>query len=219
MKKSVKITLIIVGATIGVALLSGGIFGFSNYIKQKKCEHEYEVQKTVEATCTKDGYVASECTKCGKDKKDRVVATGHNPELVEAKAATCTEAGHTDGTKCIDCGEIVNGVDTLPARGHLPEVVKGTEATCLVSGISDGSVCKRCGEVLEEQKVIPALGHKLENIPAVEPTCTENGYTSGIICLHCSTLYTAPEEIPMLEHTDVDGNGKCDSCAGTVSAE
>lgn len=219
MKKSVKITLIIIGATVGVALLSGGIFGFSNYLKQKKCEHEYEAQKTVEATCTEDGYVALECTKCGKDKKDRIVATGHNPELVEAKAATCTEPGHTDGTKCIDCGEIINGVDILPARGHLPEIVKGKEATCLTDGISDGSVCKRCDAVLEEQKEIPALGHKLENIPAVEATCEKPGYTAGVICLNCGTLYTAPDEIPQLEHVDADGNDYCDHCEAKLNEE
>ena len=47
-----------------------------------------------------------------------IPATGHIPETVPGKAASCTEAGRTDGVKCAVCGETLTAQETIPATGH-----------------------------------------------------------------------------------------------------
>ena len=42
----------------------------------------------------------------------------HTEEVVTGKAATCEEAGLTDGKKCSVCGETLLAQETIPALGH-----------------------------------------------------------------------------------------------------
>lgn len=105
----------------------------------------------VPATCiqkgTKEYY---ECENCDKyvvndgefktswgDIVIKVDATNHvNTEKLDGKAATCTETGLTEGTKCTDCGATIKAQEDIPALGH-----KGGTATC-----KDKAVCEVCGE-------------------------------------------------------------------------
>lgn len=105
----------------------------------------------VPATCiqkgTKEYY---ECENCDKyvvndgefktswgDIYINVDATNHvNTEKLDGKAATCTEPGLTEGTKCTDCGTTIKAQEDIPALGH-----KGGTATC-----KDKAVCEVCGE-------------------------------------------------------------------------
>lgn len=51
-----------------------------------------------------------------------------NTETVPGKAATCTEAGLTDGEKCSDCGAILVEQENIPATGH--NYVDGVCSVC-----------------------------------------------------------------------------------------
>ena len=48
----------------------------------------------------------------------------HDPVDDAAVAATCTEAGHTAGTHCSICGDVLSGNEDVPALGH--EMVANT---------------------------------------------------------------------------------------------
>ena len=62
-------------------------------------------------------------------KTEALPATGHDTEIVGAKAATCTEDGYTGDEVCKTCGVTVKQGEVLPALGH---------------DYKDGK-CSRCG--------------------------------------------------------------------------
>ena len=86
-----------------------------------------------DATCTEDGTETAACDNgCGAT-DTRVVqgsALGHDPELVGAKPATCTDAGYSGDEVCKRCGELLKQGAAIPALGH---------------SFADG-VCTVCGE-------------------------------------------------------------------------
>ena len=57
---------------------------------------------------------------------------GHNPELKNAKPATCTEDGYTGDEVCTVCGETVKKGETIPAAGH-----DYKDGKCTVCGETD----------------------------------------------------------------------------------
>ena len=99
----------------------------------------------------------------------------HQEEIVEGKAATCTETGLTDGKKCSVCQETLVAQEEIAALGHKEVTVEGKAPTCTETGLTEGKTCGVCQETLVAQEEIAALGHKEETVEAVAPTCTENG--------------------------------------------
>lgn len=53
-----------------------------------------------------------------------------NTETIPAVAATCTEAGKTEGLKCADCGKVLTAQEEVPALGHVDD--------------NNDGVCDRC---------------------------------------------------------------------------
>ena len=70
----------------------------------------------------------------------------HNIVQIEAKDATCTQAGCTAGSKCSVCGMVFEKSTTIPAKGH-----KWTDATCTTA-----KTCLTCGATDDKA---PATGH------------------------------------------------------------
>ena len=129
---------------------------------------------TTAATCESEGvrtYTAT-ATFGGKtfteSKTEAIPAKGHTPETVPGKAATCTETGLTDGSKCSVCGAILTEQEVIPMAAHTPETVPGKAATCTSTGLTDGSKCSVCDIILTAQSVISAKGHT----PGKAATCT-----------------------------------------------
>lgn len=167
---------------------------------------------TTAPTCENAGVKTYTCTVCNATKTEAIDATGHTPVEVAEQPATCTEAGHTAGTKCSVCDAILSGMEEIPATGHTEVVDAAVAATCTKTGLTEGKHCSVCNTVLVAQKEIPAKGHTEVIDPAVEPTCTEPGKTEGKHCSVCNEIIVAQTEIPAKGHTEVIDAAKAPTC-------
>ena len=97
------------------------IIGKCVYCGKEIAESEHSVRQWTDhaPTCTEDGYRTGTCLVCGKTiREEGDPALGHTPVTVPGKAATCTEDGLTDGSKCSVCGVILTEQTTISALGH-----------------------------------------------------------------------------------------------------
>ena len=53
-----------------------------------------------EATCLREGSVLYTCSRCDEVRRESTPKGAHTPETVPGKAATCTDDGLTEGSKC-----------------------------------------------------------------------------------------------------------------------
>ena len=155
-----------------------------------------EGEITTSPTCENAGVKTYTCTVCNATKTEAIDATGHTPVEVAEQPATCTEAGHTAGTKCSVCAAILSGMEEIPATGHTEVIDPAVAPTCTEPGKTEGKHCSVCHEVLVAQEVIPAKGHTEEIRGAVEPTLTTPGYTGDKYCTACGELIEKGTEIP-----------------------
>ena len=125
---------------------------------------------------------------------------GHNPELKNAKPATCTEDGYTGDEVCKICGEVITKGEVIPATGHKTQLVNAKAATCTEDGYTGDEVCTVCNETVKKGEVIPALGHKTQLVGAKAATCTEDGYTGDEVCTVCGETVKKGEVIPATGH-------------------
>ena len=171
-----------------------------------------EGEITTAPTCENAGVRTYTCTVCNATKTEAIDATGHTPVEVAEQPATCTEAGHTAGTKCSVCAAILSGMEEIPATGHTEVIDAAKAPTCTETGLTEGKHCSVCNEVLVAQEEIPAKGHTEVIDPAVEPTCTEPGKTEGKHCSVCNEIIVAQTEIPAKGHTEVIDAAKAPTC-------
>ena len=135
----------------------------------------------------------------------------HETEKVNAKAATCTEAGNMEHWKCKTCNklfkdeaatnETTEAAVAIEALGHEPAEVPAKAATCTEAGNAQYWKCTRCNklfsdknatnEVSESGVVIPSLGgHKLTHTAAKDATCTAAGNIEYWTCSRCGKYFT-----------------------------
>lgn len=171
-----------------------------------------EGEITTSPTCENAGVRTYTCTVCNATKTEAIDATGHTPVEVAEQPATCTEAGHTAGTKCSVCDAILSGMEEIPATGHTEVIDAAKAPTCTETGLTEGKHCSVCNTVLVAQEVIPAKGHTEVIDPAVEPTCTKPGKTEGKHCSVCNEIIVAQTEIPAKGHTEVIDAAKAPTC-------
>ena len=97
---------------------------------------EWEV--VTAATCTEEGLEKRVCKNDETHVEERTItATGHTPETVGAKDATCTEDGYTGDSVCKTCNATLETGKVIAAKGHVDE---------------DGdSVCDVCKEKLSSE--------------------------------------------------------------------
>ena len=145
---------------------------------QRVCANNYEhveeetvtAQKIVkDPTCTENGiitYIANfknnafkPQTKIVDDKK----ATGHKVVVDQAKEATCTENGLTEGSHCSVCNEVIKKQEVIPSTGHKEVLDSAKEATCTNTGLTEGIHCSICNKIIKKQGIIPALGHDFKD--------------------------------------------------------
>lgn len=166
-----------------------------------------------EATCTEDGYTASNyCSRCDTEFGRNVikakghtwdgatcaspktcsvcgategVALGHNYDS-EVTPPTCEEYGYTLYT-CRTCGDTYTSDSTEPT-GHNWGIGGGWHvviaATCTDTG-EEKRECLNCQK--QEYRDIPATGHSTTST-VTAPTCTTEGYTTHA-CSNCHTSW------------------------------
>ena len=82
-------------------------------------QHDYgQWEITKAATCTETGSKKSVCAVCGDTQTQVIPALGHTEVTDPAVAATCTEAGKTEGKHCSVCNEVLVAQTTVDALGH-----------------------------------------------------------------------------------------------------
>ena len=162
-----------------------------------------EGEITTSPTCENAGVKTYTCTVCNTTKTEAIDATGHTPVEVAEQPATCTEAGHTAGTKCSVCEAILSGMEVIPATGHTEVIDAAKKPTCTETGLTEGKHCSVCNEVLVAQEVIPAEGHTPVEVAEQPATCTEAGHKAGKKCEVCGETLNGMEEIPATGHTEV----------------
>ncbi len=120
MKNMTKTLLVVMALVLTLA-------AFTACIVTPECTHQGGM-----ATCEE----AAVCELCGESYGE---ALGHVEETAEQKDPTCSEAGHTEGTKCSICGKAVSGMEEIP---KLPHTYDGCEDT-------DCNVCEEPREAGE----------------------------------------------------------------------
>ena len=139
---------------------------------------------TQQPTCTEAGVKTFTCTKCDATKTEDISPKGHTPETIPAKAATCTETGLTEGSKCSTCGIVLTAQTATDALGHLWDTDDcAAEAHCTRAGCT---ATRAAGE------------HIWNDTVTKQPTCTETGLKDRK-CTSCGTTETNIE-IPALGH-------------------
>ena len=129
-----------------------------------------------------------------------MAALGHTPEKIPAVAATCTETGLTEGSRCSVCGTILTAQQATPALGHSwGGWIVVQEASVAESGIMRRT-CDRCGET--EETPIPRIDTGDLNDSG---SLDDDDLLVMLACLHG----TQDENIK-LARADLDGNGSVD---------
>lgn len=113
--------------------------------------HDYQIESiNKEPTCTEDGEYVYKCSKCGKTETKKLPATGHNIELVNAKAATCTEKGYTGDKVCKKCGKTITIGSEIKAKGHrYPEIISFIKYETIEDSEHKGLMCNYSYEAIK----------------------------------------------------------------------
>lgn len=203
-------------------------------------------RKLTEACQDTDGDGDCLCDACGYEMPhtDKSKMT-----YVEAKAATCEEAGHTDYYKCNECGGtyLSDGSawdPTIDALGHIwtpvGKTVNGKHQMqcdrCDVysEGIGHYSEDGDCYCDVEGCNVL-VHSHRLIHVDKVEPTCGQDGTEAYYMYEGCGKMFdeylqpiTAPVVIEALDHDDsgewvaIEGGmhaKQCANCGETLTTE
>ena len=127
-----------------------------------------------------------------------VVKEGHKAVKDAAVAATCENAGKTEGSRCSVCNTVIKAQTTTAALGHSWDGGKITKAaTCTAAGTKTYT-CTRCKKTRTE--TIVATGHKVVKDAAVAATCETTGKTEGSHCSVCGTVLKAQTTVAALGH-------------------
>ncbi len=226
MKNISRILMIIVLLCLTVTMAVSCDLIFGEPAPDPNNDHVHELSEVAEvaASCTEAGtkayYKCSGCDKLFADAEgateieapEAIAALGHTEKVVAGKAATCTEAGLTDGVICTVCNTTITAQEEIPVANHTEETVAGKDATCTETGLTEGKKCSVCGTTLVEQKEIPVANHTEEIVAGKDATCTATGLTDGKKCSVCGTTLVAQETIAAKGHKDDDNNFKCDAC-------
>ena len=120
---------------------------------------------------------------------------------LSSSAATCADAGQTEGVVCSVCGLVISQQQELSALGHsMPDTWTETAATCSDAGEKVRS-CQREGCTYQESEEIPALGHSMPDTwTETAATCSDSGEKMRR-CQREGCTYQESEEIPALGHS------------------
>lgn len=167
------------------------------------CNHEYEEKILVAATCQKEGISKKTCKLCKTTENGTVPKAMHVEVIDPAIAATCSEAGKTEGTHCMNCNIVLKERETVEPLGHTEVIDEAIAATCTTPGKTEGKHCSVCNEVTLPQETVDALGHTEVIDEARAATCITTGLTEGKHCGVCEEVLVLQKHIDVLGHSTV----------------
>ena len=168
-----------------------------------------KLTKTVNATCTTDGYKKYTCSKCGETHQVMVPKTGHDYQVSEKADATCTADGY-DVYTCSNCKDSYTKT-TQQKLGHdFSKKIDHKDSTCTVKGF-DLYQCSRCNETKKTELAL--VDHNYQLTKTVKATCTTDGYNE-YRCTMCGKSYQ--EALPKTGH-DYDMNTEVERVDSTCS--
>ena len=187
MKRWLKRALVSVCAAV-LGITAAALVGCASC--NDACEHEWQEQVLVEATCTTEGSGLRGCSKCGTTEPYTIQA-GHKYGEEVVVEATCYAGGKTT-QECSVCGDVLTS--NITAKAACSYEKKTVAATCTSDGY-DEFTCKWCADTYKNITT-RATGHDLDG---AEWKVSE-GYQEG-----CTYYYV---EI-----------AKCNACQETVTFE
>lgn len=168
-----------------------------------------KLTKTVNATCTTDGYQEYTCSKCGETHQVILPKTGHNYQVSKKVDATCTADGY-DVYTCSNCKDTYTKT-TQQKLGHdFNKKIDHKDSTCTVKGF-DLYQCSRCNETKKTELAL--VDHNYQLTKTVKATCTADGYKE-YSCSMCNKSYQ--EKLPKTGH-DYDMNTEVERIDSTCS--
>ena len=125
---------------------------------------------------------------CGnKETEPEVAEHIHTVVTDEAVAATCSNAGKTEGKHCSACNEILVAQESIEKLPHTEVDIPRVAATCTKEGLTKGKQCSVCKEIIKEQKVLEKEEHTFGEWKIVKrATTTEEGEREHT-CTVCNT--------------------------------
>lgn len=119
--------------------------GYCDVCKMAMCEgnHNWNETERKDATCTEDGFVKYECSKCHETKNETLTANGHTEVIDKAVAATCTATGLTEGKHCSVCDTVLVEQTETPIIGH-----NYVDGTCTMCGKAEPVLPFKVGDVV-----------------------------------------------------------------------
>ena len=157
-----------------------------------------------------------------RDSSLTAIFEAHTIVTDDAVAATCTEAGLTEGKHCSVCKKVIVAQEVVLALGHAEVVDTAVAATCTEAGKTEGKHCSVCKKVIVAQEVVAAKGHAEVVDVAVEATCTEAGNTEGKHCSVCKKVIVVQDVVAAKGHTEGDvvaENLKAATCTSAGSVD
>ena len=160
-----------------------------------------------------------------------IPALGHKAVQIDAKDASCIEAGNIAYWYCETCDEYfadaaltikLDKNDVLLEKlEHSKIEVEAKAPTCTESGHIAYWLCEGCGklfadialmiEIALKDTIIEASGHtNLQLINVKEASCSEHGYSGDYLCERCNEIVRKGTVIAKTAHKFV--NGECISC-------
>ena len=127
-----------------------------------------EGEETTAPDCENSGLRSYSCSVCGAEKTENIPALGHEPELRNEKAASCTEPGYTGDSYCKRCGVQLSQGEEIAQLAHeyteaVGELHLARAATCTESAVYYVS-CRNCGaNGTETFSAGEPLGHLWDN--------------------------------------------------------
>lgn len=168
-----------------------------------------KLTKTINATCTTDGYQEYTCSKCGETHQVILPKTGHNYQVSKKVDATCTADGY-DVYTCSNCKDTYTKT-TQQKLGHdFSKKINHKDSTCTVKGF-DLYQCSRCDETKKTELAL--VDHNYQLTKTVKATCTADGYKE-YTCSMCNKSYQ--EKLPKTGH-DYDMNTEVERVDSTCS--
>ncbi len=109
-----------------------------------------------------------ECTVCKKTLKTASIPAldcphEGEPNVKDAREATCLEAGYTGDKVCALCETVLEEGTEIAPLGHDSKLANDKKATCQEAGYTGDEVCSRCNATLKQGQALEIVDHDYED--------------------------------------------------------